>query len=206
MKKALVTLTILTVTTFILGALPFHIQEAKDRAVIISFIKENPPIASNLNHIDTENFIVYSGLKCVTTFTRKKGKRKRGVPVPGPEGKLYAKETNCSDPFPEEIRKLFIRKLSRGALHTSKYAEKNWEFSCSNYDDAVARFKIYEKNLGKYESDFHYYFAELLFKVQNFQEAQKQIDFYLKKTMLRGTFVRKSFALWIQCNEFYDNE
>ena len=69
MKKIIMLLTLSTVIVF--AALPPRYQNAKDKSVMMAFVKKYPVVESSFSHISVANKTVYYGVGCQAVFKRK---------------------------------------------------------------------------------------------------------------------------------------
>lgn len=97
MKHVFLTLIYLLNSVSANAALPPVYQNAKDLAVMVRFVEENPDVMEGLKTIDFENYRIkyesYTG-ECTAVFTRENVERTPGWV--GPADALIHEITHCS--------------------------------------------------------------------------------------------------------------
>ena len=90
MKK---TTMLLILSTVLFAALPPRYQNAKDKAVMMAFVKKYPLVEASLSHISLANKTVYFGKGCEAVFERKASFHLPGWV--GPAEPLVFKSSTC---------------------------------------------------------------------------------------------------------------
>ncbi|WP_026339392.1 hypothetical protein [Psychromonas ossibalaenae] len=94
MKRMIVLLFILLLSTNSPAALPPQYQNSRDLDVITAFIKKHEKVISTLTSVDFEKFVIYFEDDCKAIFARKE------IPKPsgwvGPADPLEFKFSTCS--------------------------------------------------------------------------------------------------------------